>query len=120
MKTKILLIIAGILFCVSCTEDFITKDLDKSSYDPGSYFTTQDRAEQALVGAYYYLRREYGNTWGGTSVMHNVLSDDLYETPKAAGFLPWGNINNFYINENDVNGTWNAWYAAIQLSLIHI
>jgi tetratricopeptide (TPR) repeat protein len=114
MKTKILLFFAGIMVFVSCSEDFITKDLDKSSYDPGSYFTTKARAEQALVGAYTYLRQEYGSTWGGTIVMHNVLGDDLYETPKAAGFLPWGNISNFYINANDVNGTWNAWYAAIQ------
>lgn len=114
MKTKISLFIAGILFLVSCSEDFITKDLDKSSYDPGSYFTTKARAEQAVIGAYTQLRGEYGNTWGGTSVMHHILSDDLYETPKAAGFLPWGNINNFYINANDVSGTWNAWYAGIQ------
>ncbi|HNT49956.1 MAG TPA: RagB/SusD family nutrient uptake outer membrane protein, partial [Cyclobacteriaceae bacterium] len=114
MKTKIILFIAGILFFVSCSEDFITKDLDKSSYDPGSYFTTKARAEQALVGAYTQLRTEYGSTWGGTIVMHNILGDDLYETPKAAGFLPWGNINNFFINGNDVNSVWNAWYAAIQ------
>jgi tetratricopeptide (TPR) repeat protein len=114
MKNKISLFIAGLLFFVSCTEDFITKDLDKSSYDPGTYFITKARADQALVGAYTSLRDQYGNTWGGVNVMHHVLSDDLYETPKAAGFTPWGSINNFNINANDVSGPWNAWYGAIQ------
>ncbi len=114
MKTKIFLFIAGILFFVSCTEDFITRDFDKGSYDPGSFFTNKARADQALVGAYTYLQNQYGQTWGGVHVMHMVLSDDLYETPKAAGFAPWGPINNFYINANDVSSVWNAWYAAIQ------
>jgi tetratricopeptide (TPR) repeat protein len=114
MKTKIFLFIAGLLFFVSCSEEFITKDLDKSSYDPGTFFTTKAKADQALVGAYTSLRDQYGQTWGGVHVMHMVLSDDLYETPKAAGFSPWGTINNFYINANDVSGVWNSWYAAIQ------
>jgi tetratricopeptide (TPR) repeat protein len=114
MKTKIFLFFAGILFFVSCTEDFITKDLDKSSYDPGTYFTTKDRAEQALIGAYTYLQNQYGQTWGGVHVMHMVLSDDLYETPKAAGFSPWGSISNFYINANDAGAVWDSWYPAIQ------
>jgi tetratricopeptide (TPR) repeat protein len=114
MKTKIFLFIAGLLFFVSCSEEFITKDLDKSSYDPGTFFTTKAKADQALVGAYTYLQNQYGQTWGGVHVTHMVLSDDLYETPKAAGFTPWGSINNFYINANDVSGVWNSWYAAIQ------
>ena len=103
MKTKIFLFIAGLLFFVSCSEDFITKDLDKSSYDPGTFFTTKAKADQALVGAYTYLQNQYGQTWGGVHVMHMVLSDDLYETPKAAGFTPWGSINNFYFNANDIS-----------------
>ena len=114
MKTKIFLIIAGLLFFVSCSEDFLTKDLDKSSYDPGTFFSTKAKADQALVGAYTYLQNQYGQTWGGVHVMHMALSDDLYETPKAAGFAPWGTINNFYINANDVSSVWNSWYAAIQ------
>jgi hypothetical protein len=114
MKNKIFLFIAGVLFFASCSEDFITKDLDKGSYDPGTFFTSKDRANQALTGAYSTLRSEYGQTWGGTHVMHMVISDDLYETPKASGFLPWGNLNNLNINANDVSGVWNAWYGAIQ------
>lgn len=114
MKNKIFLFIAGVLFFVSCTEDFITRDLDKGSYDPGTYFTTKARADQAVVGAYSPLRNEYGNTWGGVNVMHHALADDLYETPKAAGFSPWNNIINFYVNANDVSGPWNAWYGGIQ------
>lgn len=114
MKNKIFLFIAGVLFFVSCSEDFITKDFDKGSYAPGSFFTTKARADQALIGAYAPLRNEFGNTWGGTSVMTMVLSDDLYETPKASGFTPWGSINNLIINANNVSGLWNAWYGAIQ------
>ena len=114
MKAKIFLFFAGILFFVSCSEDFITKDFDKGSYAPGTFFTTKARADQALIGAYAPLRNEFGNVWGGTSVMTMVLSDDLYETPKASGFTPWGSINDFIINANDVSGTWNAWYGAIQ------
>ena len=114
MKTKIFLFIAGVLIFVSCTESFITKDLDKGSYDPGSFFTTKARADQALIGAYTYLQNQYGQTWGGVHVMHMALSDDLYETPKAAGFSPWNNIINFRITANDTNDPWNSWYAAIQ------
>jgi len=114
MKTKIFLFFAGILFFVSCTEDFITIDLDKSSYDPGSYFTTKDRADQALIGAYARLRSEFGGTWGGTNIMYHVLSDDLYETPKASGFVPWGSVSNLYITRNDVNSPWDGMYTGIQ------
>jgi tetratricopeptide (TPR) repeat protein len=114
MKNKIFLFIAGVLFFVSCSEDFITKDLDKGSYDPGTFFTTKAKADQALVGAYTYLQNQYGQTWGGVHVMHMVLSDDLYETPKAAGFTPWGSINNFNFNANNTADVWNSWYAAIQ------
>lgn len=116
MKNKIFLFIAGVLFFVSCSEDFITKDLEKGSYAPGSFFTTRDRADQALTGAYTPLRNEFGNVWGGTNVMHMVLSDDLYETPKASGFTPWGSNNSLIFNagDNSISGVWNAWYGGIQ------
>ena len=68
MKTKIFLFIAGLLFFVSCSEEFITIDLDKSSYDPGTFFTTKAKADQALVGAYTSLRDQYGQTWGGSTL----------------------------------------------------
>jgi len=114
MKNKIFLFIAGVLFFVSCSEDFITKDIDKGSYEPGAFFSSKDRANQALTGAYSTLRSEYGQTWGGTHVMHMIISDDLYETPKASGFTPWGSLCNLNINANDVSSVWNAWYGAIQ------
>jgi hypothetical protein len=64
MKTKIFLFIAGVLFFVSCSEDFLTKDLDKGSYDPGTYFSTKARADQALVGAYTSLRDQIWTNMG--------------------------------------------------------
>jgi len=115
MKSKIFLSIVGILFFVSCTEDFLTKDLDKGSYDPGSYFTTQDRANQLLIAAYSGLSG-YGATWGGINAMHLILGDDLYETKKAAGWGQWGNIARLDLSDNfsDITGRWNELYSWIQ------
>jgi len=115
MKTKILGLILACLVIASCTEDFITKDFDKSRYVPGTFYNTKDHAAQALNAAYSTL-----NGWGNgytwfLGIMHFVLGDDLYETGYAAGFTPWGPITNFDIqsNQSAVSDVWNNYYSNI-------
>lgn len=115
MKTKILALILACLVIASCTEDFITKDFDKTRYVPGTFYNTKDHAAQALNAAYSTL-----NGWGNgytwfLGLMHFVLGDDLYETGYAAGFTPWGPITNFDIqsNQSAVSDVWNNYYSNI-------
>lgn len=115
MKTKILALILTCLVIASCTEDFISKDFDKTRYVPGTFYNTKDHAAQALNAAYSTL-----NGWGNgytwfLGIMHFVLGDDLYETGNAAGFSPWGPITNFDIqsNQSAVGDVWNNYYSNI-------
>jgi len=115
MKTKILILITGLLFFISCSEDFITRDFDKSRYVPGTFYDTKDHANQALNAAYSTLNGwANGYTWF-VGIMHFVLGDDLYETGYAAGFNPWGPISNFDIqaNQSAVSDVWNNYYYNI-------
>lgn len=88
MKTKILILLTGFLLFISCSEDFITKDFDKSRYVPGSFYNTKAHAIQALNAAYSTLNQwANGYVWD-VGIMHLVLGDDFYETGYAAGFTP--------------------------------
>jgi len=117
MKTKIFLFLLGCLFIASCSEEFITKDNDKSRYTPGTFYTTKGHAEQALNAAY-----SGANAWGNgytwfLGLMNYVLGDDLYQTGYAAGFTPWGAIADGYLDntQSAVGDTWNGYYADILL-----
>lgn len=115
MKTKILILLIACLVINSCTEDFITKDEDKSRYVPGTFYNTKDHAAQALNAAYATLNQwANGYVWF-LGIMHFVLGDDLYETGYAAGFTPWGPISNFDIqaNQSAVGDVWNGYYYNI-------
>jgi tetratricopeptide (TPR) repeat protein len=103
------------LLLISCTEEFITKDFDKSRYVPGTFYTTKAHAIQALNAAYSTLNQwANGYVWD-VGIMHLVLGDDFYETGYAAGFTPWGPISNFNIlaNQSSVGGVWNSYYGNI-------
>jgi tetratricopeptide (TPR) repeat protein len=115
MKTKILILLTGFLLLISCSEEFITKDFDKSRYVPGSFYTTKAHAIQALNAAYSTLNQwANGYVWD-VGIMHLVLGDDFYETGYAAGFSPWGPISNFNIlaNQSSVGSIWSSYYGNI-------
>jgi len=115
MKTKILALIIACLVMVSCTEEFITKDFDKTRYVPGTFYNTKDHAAQALNAAYATLNQwANGYVWD-VGILHFVLGDDLYETGYAAGFTPWGPISNFDIqsNQGPIGNVWNSYYGNI-------
>jgi tetratricopeptide (TPR) repeat protein len=115
MKTKILILLTGFLLFISCSEDFITKDFDKSRYVPGTFYNTKAHAIQALNAAYSTLNQwANGYVWD-VGIMHLVLGDDFYETGYAAGFTPWGPISNFDINANQsaVGSIWSSYYGNI-------
>lgn len=115
MKTKILILLTGFLLFVSCSEEFITKDFDKSRYVPGTFYNTKAHAVQALNAAYSTLNQwANGYVWS-VGYMHFVLGDDFYETGYAAGFTPWGPVSNFDIlaNQSAVSDVWNSYYGNI-------
>jgi tetratricopeptide (TPR) repeat protein len=115
MKTKIILFLTGCLLFFSCSEDFITKDFDKSRYVPGSFFNTKDHAEQALNAAYAGLNGwANGYTWD-VGIMHFVQGDDLYETGYAAGFGTWGQVSNFDLTNtySQYSSVWDSYYRNI-------
>jgi tetratricopeptide (TPR) repeat protein len=115
MKTKILILLTGFLLFVSCSEEFITKDFDKSRYVPGTFYNTKAHAIQALNAAYSTLNQwANGYVWS-VGYMHFVLGDDFYETGYAAGFTPWGPVSNFDIlaNQSAVSDVWNSYYGNI-------
>jgi hypothetical protein len=116
MKNKIFLFLTGCLFIISaCSEEFITKDFDKSRYVPESFYNTKDHAIQALNAAYSGLN-DWGSgyDWSG-GIMHFVLGDDLYQTGYAAGFGTWGSTNDFNITPTtgEVGEVWNGYYTNI-------
>ena len=88
MKNKILQLLTLFVLLASCSEDFITKDEDKSRYAPNTFYTTKEHAIQALNAAYSGLNGwPNGYTWS-IGIMHFVLGDDLYQTGYGEnGFL---------------------------------
>jgi tetratricopeptide (TPR) repeat protein len=116
MTNKIFLFLTGCLFIISsCSEEFISKDFDKSRYEPGTFYTTKDHAIQALNAAYAGLN-DFNNGYSfAVGVMHFAFGDDLYQTGYAAGFGTWGSINDFVLapTEGEVGNVWDAYYANI-------
>ncbi|HOP58671.1 MAG TPA: RagB/SusD family nutrient uptake outer membrane protein [Bacteroidales bacterium] len=112
MKTKIITLLLGCLFVISCSEEFITKDFDKSRYVPDTFFNTQDHAIQALNAAYSVLN-DFSNFAFTGGILHWVLGDDLYETGYAAGFGTWGPTSNLNITNTfgEVSAPWSGNYA---------
>lgn len=109
MKTKIFMFMIGILFLASCSEDFITKDIDKGRYVPGSFYDTKAKADLAVNAVYANLRNNNFFNW------HFVFGDDFAETGYAAGFMPWPATLNFNIRNSDGNvaNIWNSSYVGI-------
>lgn len=116
MKNKILQLFILCLLIIACSEDFITRDLNKSTYlRDNTFFNSEVNANQALNGAYSGLNGwANGYTWS-IGIMHFVLGDDLYETGYAAGFSPWGAIAQLFIASNawPVNDIWNGYFGNI-------
>jgi hypothetical protein len=114
MKNKILQILIVFVLVISCSEDFITRDEDKSRYSPDSFFNTKEHAIQALNAAYSGLNGwANGYTWS-IGIMHFVLGDDLYETGYAAGFGTWGSVSEFNMPTGwPIDDVWNGYYTNI-------
>lgn len=84
----------GCLFIVSCSEEFITKDLDKSKYVASTFYNTKAHALQALTAAYSQMNGSF--LWSGNLyIMANVMSDDLYQTAYCSGNGQWGPVTDF-------------------------
>lgn len=114
MKNKILQLLTLFVLLASCSEDFITKDEDKSRYAPNTFYTTKEHAIQALNAAYSGLNGwPNGYTWS-IGIMHFVLGDDLYQTGYAAGFGTWGAVSEFNFPTGwPIDDVWNGYYGNI-------
>jgi len=53
MKNKIILFLIGCLFIIACSEDFITKDFDKTRYNPETFYNNKEHALLGLNACYF-------------------------------------------------------------------
>jgi len=115
MMKKVYIFLVTCLLIISCSEDFITLDDDKSRYVPSTFWNTYEHADQALTAAYSGLNQWSNGYTDNMGIMHFALGDDLYQTGNASGWGTWGSTNDFNItaNASEVNSTWNAYYADI-------
>lgn len=110
MKNKIILFLFGCLLIVaSCSEDFITKDFDKSRYNPATFYNSKERALIGLNACYSNLSNQ--TLWANVAtIMPNVLTDELYGTGYVAGYGNWGSITDVRppATAGEVANLWNG------------
>ena len=114
MKNKIILLLTMTLLVISCSEDFITQDFDKTRYNPESFFNTKEHALLGLNACYSNLSNS--TLWNNTAILlPNAMSDDLYGTGYVAGYNTWGSITDFRPSAtmNIVASLWNGCYQGI-------
>jgi hypothetical protein len=114
MKNKIVLFLLGCLFIMSCSEEFITKDFDKSRYNPETFYTTKTQALLALNASYSSLSM---NPLFAQLMpqMPNAMSDDLYGTGYIAGSGNWGSICDIRpsATHGEIANIWNGCFQGI-------
>ena len=114
MKNKILLFLLSCLFIISCSEEFITKDFDKSRYNPETFFATKTQAVLALNASYSSLSM---NPLFAQILpqMPNAMSDDLYGTGYIAGSGNWGSICDIRpsATHGEVANVWNGCFQGV-------
>jgi hypothetical protein len=99
---------------MSCSEEFITKDFDKSRYNPETFYASKTQALLALNSSYSNLSM---NTMFAqiAVLMPNSMSDDFYGTGYIAGSGNWGPITNFSpsATHGEVASLWNGCFQGI-------
>ncbi len=118
MKAKIFTILLGCLVFTACSEEFLTRDLDKGRYVPDGYYTTEARAEQALASAYGTMNGYdpgFGRYAGCFFYLNN---DEFYLTANGGGWDNWGSIGLFSISGTfqEVQQTWATFYTGAMAS----
>lgn len=114
MKNKIILFLIGCLFIIACSEDFITKDFDKTRYNPETFYNNKEHALLSLNACYSTLSNT--QLWANTAVlMPNALSDDLYGTGYVAGYGNWGPLTDDRpaATHGEVANLWNGCFTGI-------
>jgi len=114
MKNKISLLLIGFLFIVSCSEDFITKDFDKSRYNPETFYSTKAQALLGVNASYSSLSNN--SCWSQyAATMPNAMSDDFYGTGFIAGSGSWGAVTDMRpaATHNEVTQIWNGFFQGI-------
>ncbi|HSC52060.1 MAG TPA: RagB/SusD family nutrient uptake outer membrane protein [Phnomibacter sp.] len=102
-----------LLTMASCGKEFVTIE-PKGQFLSENYYSNQEQAYAALVGAYDVLRKNSGG-FENMITMMNAGSDDQYagggNSSDGAGIQ---GFSNFTINENTVPGSfWNDHYQGI-------
>lgn len=114
MKNKIFIFLMSCLFIMSCSEEFITKDFDKSRYNPETFYATKAQALLSLNASYSNL--SMNTLFAQIAVlMPNSMSDDFYGTGYIAGSGNWGPITNFSpsATHGEIASLWNGCFQGI-------
>ena len=114
MKTKIWAILLGCMMLTSCGSGFMDR-ANIGAYSPDGYFTSKERANQALTAAYGSLNSFA--TWGrNTADYHFLNGDEFYITPNGVGWDGYAMFGIFNIPNTlyEVQDIWGGFYGGVE------
>ncbi len=112
MQTRYILhttLLTGALLAAGCS-DVLTEDPD-SYYDRDSFFTTEQKAEMAVLGVYNVLPLIYGEKDGASL----PASDDIYYVNGTTADNGRRDVGHYTVRTNNtwVSGVWDGKYNAV-------
>lgn len=115
--TVALLLLAGI---VACSEDALIKD-STGRFDSANFLTTEDEAEQAVIGIYDYLSVAYNNynDWSSLFAVKVLPGDDSNAGGAGPGDAPKLQDVGRLVHEMDnpaITDVWHALYRIVNSS----
>ncbi|MCA1745998.1 MAG: RagB/SusD family nutrient uptake outer membrane protein [Bacteroidales bacterium] len=113
----LLLILTGL---AACSEDELVKN-STGRFDSANYLTTEDEAEQAVIGIYDYLSVAYNNynDWSSLFAVKVLPADDAHAGGASAGDSPKLQAIGRLVHEMDnpaIKDVWHALYRIVNAS----
>ncbi|AWH86932.1 RagB/SusD family nutrient uptake outer membrane protein [Flavobacterium album] len=107
------LLMAGALTVVSCSDDFLNTDF-KGAVSEGNYYQTEDDAYHALIAVYDIMKKESGG-FENMIAMLNAGSDDFYAGGgNASDGIGIQSFSNYSISQATIPGSfWSDYYQGI-------
>ena len=109
--SRILLVFASVILCVSCSKNLLTP-VDQTSISDATAFDTPDRILAQVNGLYAAVKD--GDFYGGRLIIYNELRADEFIMNKpniVTGQLTWS--QSVSSSTSEVSSLWSTGYAAI-------